>query len=74
VSCGGFVTEIQGIDYSIIHCKEPVCICVLTLSEIAIIFVMDVAVWELLKFMFRKEIKEFGEYLDGKLNKPPLVK
>jgi len=31
--------------------------------QLAVIFIMDVAVWELLKFMFRKEIKQIMDYL-----------
>jgi hypothetical protein len=58
----------------LMRCADPVCICYIDMFQLAVIFIMDVIVWELLKFMFRKEIKQIRGYLDRKLNKPPLEK
>ena len=55
-------------------CPNIHCVCVLTFTDMVFIFIMDVVAWEILKFMFRKEIKEMRMFLDRKLNKPPPVK
>lgn len=55
----------------LMHCRDPICNCYIDLFQLAIIFIMDVAVYELLKFMFRKEIKVIKDYLKRRFIKPP---
>jgi hypothetical protein len=47
-------------------CPNIHCVCVLTFTEMALIFLMDVVAWEILKHMFRKEIKSIKERMFGK--------
>jgi hypothetical protein len=68
------MNETWATEYFFAHCPTLACVCYISLFELAGIFIMDVVVWEILKLMFRKEIKAIREYLDRKLNKPPLEK
>lgn len=58
-------------EYFFAHCPTLACVCYISLFELAMIFIMDVVVWEVLKWMFKKEIAQAKAYFEGRFIKPP---